>query len=152
MVCDGSVCARCGWCVSALCMLCEGCALLQECVAQDAQERGDLALDCLPGRQIAMEPSAKHIKTDQSGLLEMCEACFRSTPKCRLAMVNEHTYQPRKWCGSTMPRTVTFCLPNCVQQKWVPTIPDACGYMRLVLKCTEAQIAEFRLQASGGQW
>ena len=126
--------------------------LLQESVAQDAQERGDLALDCLPGRQIAMEPSAKHIKTDQSGLLEMCEACFRSTPKCRLAMVNEHTYQPRKWCGSTMPRTVTFCLPNCVQQKWVPDIPDACGYMRLVLKCTEAQIAEFRLQASGGQW
>ena len=39
-------------------MLCEGCALLQECVAQDAQERGDLALDCLAGRQLAMEPSA----------------------------------------------------------------------------------------------
>ena len=31
---------------------------MQECVAQDAQERSNLALDCLAGRQLAMEPSA----------------------------------------------------------------------------------------------
>jgi hypothetical protein len=120
--------------------------LLQESVAQDAQERGDLALDCLAGRQLAMGPSV------QSGLLEMCEACLQSTPRCRLDMVNEHSYQPRGSYGSTMPRTVTLCHPNCVQQKFVPPITDACGYMRLVLKKTEAEIKEFRLQACGGQW
>ena len=126
--------------------------LLQESVAQDAQERGDLALYCLAGHQLAMEPSAKRIKTDQSGLLEICEACGRSTPKCQLAMVNEHSYQSFKSSGSTMPRTVTNCRLNCVQTKWVPTIPDACGYMRFVLNCAEDEINEFRLQASGGQW
>ena len=33
--------------------------------------------------QLAMEPLVKRIKSDQSGLLEMCEARDQSTPKCR---------------------------------------------------------------------
>ena len=42
---------------------------------------------------------------------------------------------------------VTFCALACRDKVWIPTIPDACGYMRFTLRCNEDDIRKFRLEA-----